>query len=472
MTHSAPPDHRYADDHLAELTDRQRRVLDLIAGGKTNAQIGEALGITLDGAKWNVSEILTRLGFSSREEAAEYWRSRHRIRKQLARPLRALLGLPLVVKAAGAAGAVAVAGLGAWWAFAGSRAPERASTQIPPFYLEASVEVTSGPSGGSPGSLDTTRTEIRWWFLSHTEFRSEITYTEGEARSAPTLVIADRSALWMYSSAENAYTKSSLPEASDVPMAPGAGPYLAFGPLRQRTMDTFLATIRSAGSPPMQATIVGGEEMLGWQTLVVEVKAGETVSRIWVDPKHMLVVKVVSEHPVSFHMEVTTIRYNESIPRDRLRFEPPAGARLVVNLGSSSDRTTLISLPPTVSGAPAVLPDFLGPSYIPAGYSARGTTAESHEGTQGPVAIEITFARGDGASGFISLRENIHAGGGLPAGARTDQRIAVNGHEAYRSEAIDFTSIWWSDGDLVIVLSANALTFDELMRMAESIGSR
>ena len=362
-TRSAPPDRRYADDHLAELTDRQRRVLDLIAGGKTNAQIGEALGITLDGAKWNVSEILTRLGFSSREEAAEYWRSRGRIRKQLGRPLRALLAMPLAVKAAGAAGAVAVAGLGAWWAFAGSGAPQRASTGVPPFYLEGTIEVVTDTTIGSqiavmdpitgkqvagatpPGSLSTTRTEMHWWFVSQTEFRWEVTYTEGETRSAPTLVIADGSVLWMYSSAENAYTKSPLPKGSDVLMQPTAGPYLAFGPARQRTMDEFLATIRSAGQPPMQATIVGTDEVLGWHTLIVEVKSGQAVSRIWVDPEHMFVLRAAATDPVSFHAEVTTIRYNESIPRDRVRFEPPAGARLVESLGSSSGSGSVVFPP-------------------------------------------------------------------------------------------------------------------------------
>ena len=58
----------------------------------------------------------------------------------------------------------------------------------------------------------------------------------------------------------------------------------------------------------------------------------------------------------------------------------------------------------------------------------------------------------------------------LPDSARTGQRIAVNGRDAYRSEANGVTSITWADSDLVIVLSADALAFDELLRMAESVG--
>src|SRR5688572_27174119 len=39
-------------------TERQREALDLLARGKTNAEIGEALGLQLPGVKWHVSEIL------------------------------------------------------------------------------------------------------------------------------------------------------------------------------------------------------------------------------------------------------------------------------------------------------------------------------------------------------------------------------------------------------------------------------
>ncbi|MGH2611396.1 MAG: LuxR C-terminal-related transcriptional regulator, partial [Tepidiformaceae bacterium] len=61
-----------------QLTPRQREVLDLIAAGATNGEIAERLGITLDGAKWHVREILSRLDVDSREEAAEWWRSTRR----------------------------------------------------------------------------------------------------------------------------------------------------------------------------------------------------------------------------------------------------------------------------------------------------------------------------------------------------------------------------------------------------------
>lgn len=96
----------------ADLTPRQREVLDLIARGLTNYEIAETLGVSLAGAKWHVSEVLSKLGVASREEAAQYWRRRNRPAARLQRFARALVAAP-VMKVAGAAvlGSASVAAL-------------------------------------------------------------------------------------------------------------------------------------------------------------------------------------------------------------------------------------------------------------------------------------------------------------------------------------------------------------------------
>ncbi|MEX0781578.1 MAG: helix-turn-helix transcriptional regulator [Dehalococcoidia bacterium] len=57
------------------LTPRQREVMHLIAAGKTNFEIAQHLGVSLEGAKYHVSEILGKLGVDSREEAVAAWQS-------------------------------------------------------------------------------------------------------------------------------------------------------------------------------------------------------------------------------------------------------------------------------------------------------------------------------------------------------------------------------------------------------------
>ena len=78
---------------LTELTSREREVLDLLGLALTNEQIAERLGISLDGAKYHVSQILSKLGVSRREEAVRTAGSRS---GRLAR-----LGVPLGVRIVG-----------------------------------------------------------------------------------------------------------------------------------------------------------------------------------------------------------------------------------------------------------------------------------------------------------------------------------------------------------------------------------
>src|SRR6185295_11507798 len=96
-------------EELLAWTPRQREVLDLIARGKTNGEIAAALDISLAGAKWHVSEVLSKLGADSREEAAAYWRGRHRPLARLGRAARGFAGLVSLKVAAASAGAAGVA---------------------------------------------------------------------------------------------------------------------------------------------------------------------------------------------------------------------------------------------------------------------------------------------------------------------------------------------------------------------------
>src|SRR5256885_9149769 len=56
--------------HPDILTPREWEVLELLRAGASNAQIAEGLDITERTAKFHVSEILSKLGVATREEAA------------------------------------------------------------------------------------------------------------------------------------------------------------------------------------------------------------------------------------------------------------------------------------------------------------------------------------------------------------------------------------------------------------------
>ena len=60
------------DPAFASLTDQERKVLEHLAEGKTNREIGEALFLAEKTIKNYVSRILDKLGLSRRAEAAAY----------------------------------------------------------------------------------------------------------------------------------------------------------------------------------------------------------------------------------------------------------------------------------------------------------------------------------------------------------------------------------------------------------------
>lgn len=63
---------RGGDDELADLTPQERRLLELIAEGLTNRQIGERMFLAEKTIKNYVSNLLAKLGMSRRTEAAVY----------------------------------------------------------------------------------------------------------------------------------------------------------------------------------------------------------------------------------------------------------------------------------------------------------------------------------------------------------------------------------------------------------------
>jgi len=60
------------DDELGSLSDQERKILDLIAEGLTNRQIGERMFLAEKTVKNYVSNLLSKMGMSRRTEAAVY----------------------------------------------------------------------------------------------------------------------------------------------------------------------------------------------------------------------------------------------------------------------------------------------------------------------------------------------------------------------------------------------------------------
>ena len=77
--------------HPDILTPREWEVLALIRESLSNEEIAERLGISIDGVKYHVSEILSKLGVPNRREAARW-------RPEAERPRWLGVGAPLLFR--------------------------------------------------------------------------------------------------------------------------------------------------------------------------------------------------------------------------------------------------------------------------------------------------------------------------------------------------------------------------------------
>ncbi|MGE0572074.1 MAG: helix-turn-helix transcriptional regulator [Dehalococcoidia bacterium] len=203
-------------------TPRQREVLALIARGQTNGQIAETLGITIDGAKFHVGEILARLDVSTREEAVAVWRAGRRPSARIGRMLGGLVAHRFL---AGAAAVFAVAAAGIAVAFAlnaddsdGSQATSEVTVADVVAAAQETGEVlhlqmTLGVPDAGPGKLEL------WYSVDLGAARAESTY-DGELSDVTIIVPGRRASLWV---PENLLADGPLtPDPAD-PLDPAFG---------------------------------------------------------------------------------------------------------------------------------------------------------------------------------------------------------------------------------------------------------
>ena len=91
-----------------QLTDRERETLEYLRRGLTNEEIAAQMGISPDGVKYHVSQILSKLGVSSRHEAALIGRE-----PEAAGERRGLFGIGILRLLVGGVATVAVVAVAA-----------------------------------------------------------------------------------------------------------------------------------------------------------------------------------------------------------------------------------------------------------------------------------------------------------------------------------------------------------------------
>jgi DNA-binding CsgD family transcriptional regulator len=507
MTSAQTEHFAVADAHEHELNGRQREVLDLLVRGKTNGEIASALGMTLDGAKWNVSEILGKLGLATREEAADYWRWRNRHGRRVMRSLRGLAGTAAWKwGAGGVATASAIAVVVGLLAAGGDRraAPEE-------FYLEARIDVADRSRGDGvtvpgatpePPDVATTVSTLRWWAKDGDHARWEIENRKDDGSTETTAVVVDGTWQWVYSGVTHTYSKSAIPELPDgveirpLPLGAMIGP--AGLPSIRALMEAFRETgdfdfIREAGtatilgrkttviefgpvsrgSTSQWGTPAGGDSNQAAPQPIPESSSG--VARIWLDEERMVVMRYeIDDSSVRARAEVVRLDWNTPVAGSRLVFEPPPGASFV------DTETGIIPSGHSAGGSITeggtiwfeTPPGFFRVGYAPPQMKAREYQTDFDANNQ-PTRVFVTFEHTDGAAALAV--EQVWSSAPLLLRDEPMERIEVGGAEAFfagrdggpgPSPEYVLTT---RRGEVHITITAHGLTREEVISVAAGL---
>lgn len=475
--HATTPDFEHAEAHEGELNERDWAVLELVAKGLTNWEISERLGITLDGAKWYVSELLTTFGFATREDLAAYYRHRNRVGARLGRALRGLLALPFsrpLVGLGTMAGAVVVV---AALLFVGNGGGTDSPGGIPPFELRAQIVVNDSSGDGRPKQ---TTSQLDWQFRDAGDWKWTVDKLSG-LDSGTTVANLQNGSLLVYTENENSYQRTPMTGT------PGGliAPFSAFvGPLGLRDLAALTESLTANGSV-QRVDVVGHEELLGRRTTVLEysptsrsssngVEESSGVGHIWLDEERMFVLRSDIQGSAagsSYDLRVTSLRYG--VPRNSVStaFNLPSGAQEHgPGDGTSSGQSRALG-PSQIGGAPALItvpPGFSKPSYVPQGYQSvsSGSSTNSFGET---VGVEIGLATGTGhGSPFVSIQQRKRPDD-LPTALVTTDTTTINGHTAYRGMDGAARTLAWAQDGVAILITSDTLPYEELERIATSM---
>ncbi|MGE0597838.1 MAG: LuxR C-terminal-related transcriptional regulator [Dehalococcoidia bacterium] len=478
----------------SQLNDRQLQVLDLLVAGKTNGEIGDELGITLDGAKWNVSEIMGKLGLDSREQAADYWRWRKRSRI----PAPNLRGLATMGALKWAGGTAAVLVVGIVLLAVLYRDDDSQVGDLPPFYLEARIESldrsTSVGTNLANADLEPVRRVmvVRWWNRDMDHMRVEIETLEPASDAGTDLIVTNGTEQIYYRESTNSYSRTPLydfPEEAKLRVRPWSfSTFIGPWPSAVANLDELIGQLKASGGNDHQATVtrVGTDVVLGRPTTIIElapVSASSTSdgvttygrsARYWVDEERMVFLReeVDSGGAGNFDIAVTRLDWDTKISATKFDFDPPKDARRELDNSPSQladqpgDSTSMGS-----SGVPEKFdvdtpPGMLELPAVPQGFESVEYEITKDSGNEA-VTFRLSYA-GPG-SRALEILQRVRPGGLQQWMTAGMSPVDISGTSGYLSEDGETTVLTWSQGDLVVRITAVGMDLDEVKGIAESL---
>ncbi|MFN0147640.1 MAG: helix-turn-helix transcriptional regulator [Dehalococcoidia bacterium] len=454
----------------AELSERQREIMGLVVRGHTNGEIAEATGLSLATVKWHMSEILSKLGVTSRDEAADYWESRNALAGRAGRWVKALFALPAMKWTAGTAAALAVGATGlALWLSMGGPETRQGDEPIPPFSLTAVLRT----AGGVETKVEWKYNDRRHWLIKQSGGDGITDVADGNRH------LTGQSTYWSEQPLDG-------PQAS--------GPFQSLldglGPRYEETIDQIVVG-QSLQRWGQSSRIVGHEKLLGRDVTKIEfVGAGPSAppgppysqheelglelelrtSHIWIDDETLFVLKY------EYHVfdgvqtgEITRIEFKKHPERV---FRAPMSPDATIS-SPGSDATGHLLGPPADRFGVQVPTGSYGMTTLPDGFELAGIAGPSPAGS--PFQFVVTLLAVGAASPSASREPSIVLTAGPPASpvVSQDSVTLASGLAASLDNDIGGRLVLtFSDADVTVTIRGNRVTREELIAFANTLEKR
>lgn len=369
---------------------------------------------------------------------------------------------------------------GALWLLGGGSSGPDGDATSRNFYLEARATVSQRPNGRLVAGLPDRPivTTLRWWYAADLDrWRWEIESDGTSLLGSSLIAVFDGRELWQYDGHTGTYTRSEPPPYPEGVIPSPTALSLPLGPSNAASVEEFMSLF---GRVAEQIAVTGSEAVLGRDATIIEYgptwrasdgsgaqRSGGT-GRLWLDAERQFILRHSTDggdDGQSAEITVTRLEYGRPIANERFVFEPPPGSRE----RPAGESRSCGGWGGAARGGISVPRGFLHPSYLPDGYSTSSSSSEGGSDCT-TVGIEAIVAA-DSGDGYIVLQQGLRAGG-IPEALRRGAPVEFEGREAYRQAQDGLTRLVWSDGDIVALLEADALPFEELLRIARSMARR
>ncbi len=261
------------------------------------------------------------------------------------------------------------------------------------------------------------------------------------AEMAGSVTVSDGETMWTYDSQQNTVMIMELPEMPEQD-------YLQFIEMMMDESDFSLESVEKFDGRTAYIIDMASKDESDWGM------------KMWVDKETWMPLKMEmkdADGNLMYSIEYRNFQTNTGIPDEEFQFEIPEGAE-VKTMEESMEEEKI-----TIEEAQANASfDILEPTYLPSGYEFDNVymADPKHNDTM----KHLTYTNGKDS---FELVEDIGLGIGRNL-LESAENVTINGQEGKLLEG--GRSLFWTIGDIGLIIHSGSLSKDEMIRIAESVG--